>query len=51
MIPSAISNAVFDATGGRLRTAPFTPERVRRAMGGFSTETRGNAPGASLAYL
>jgi len=32
VIPSAISNAVFDATGTRLRIAPFTPERVKQAM-------------------
>jgi CO/xanthine dehydrogenase Mo-binding subunit len=28
-VPAAIANAVFDATGRRLRQAPFTPERVR----------------------
>jgi CO/xanthine dehydrogenase Mo-binding subunit len=32
VIPSALSNAVFDATGVRLRSVPYTPERVRRAM-------------------
>ena len=26
---AAIANAVFDASGKRLRTVPFTPERVR----------------------
>jgi nicotinate dehydrogenase subunit B len=31
VIPSAISNAVFDAIGVRLRTVPFTPERVKAA--------------------
>ncbi len=31
-IPAAIANAVFDATGVRLRTVPFTPERVRAAL-------------------
>ena len=31
-IPAAIANAVFDATGVRLRTIPFTPERVRAAL-------------------
>jgi nicotinate dehydrogenase subunit B len=30
--PAAIGNAIFDATGGRLRDLPFTPERVRAAM-------------------
>ncbi len=28
VVPAAISNAVFDAIGVRLRTVPFTPERV-----------------------
>ena len=31
-VAAAISNAVFDATGVRLRSAPFTPQRVRSAM-------------------
>jgi nicotinate dehydrogenase subunit B len=31
VVPSAISNAVFDALGVRLRTVPFTPERVKAA--------------------
>jgi CO/xanthine dehydrogenase Mo-binding subunit len=30
--PAAIGNAIFDATGIRLRTLPFTPERVKAAM-------------------
>jgi nicotinate dehydrogenase subunit B len=32
VIPSAISNAVFDATGVRLRSAPYTPEKVKVAL-------------------
>jgi nicotinate dehydrogenase subunit B len=34
-VPSAaaIANAIFDATGVRLREPPFTPERVRAALG------------------
>ena len=32
-IAAALANAIFDATGARLRTAPFTPERVKAAMG------------------
>ena len=28
----AIANAVFDATGARLRDVPFTPERVKAAL-------------------
>jgi nicotinate dehydrogenase subunit B len=30
--PAAIGNAIFDATGARLRHLPFTPERVKAAM-------------------
>jgi nicotinate dehydrogenase subunit B len=30
--PAAIGNAIFDATGARLRELPFTPERVRAAL-------------------
>src|SRR5260370_26109965 len=30
--PAAIGNAIFDATGARLREVPFTPERVRAAL-------------------
>jgi nicotinate dehydrogenase subunit B len=33
-VPAAIANAVFDAVGIRLRRIPFTPQRVRAAMGG-----------------
>ena len=32
VIPAAVSNAVFDATGVRLRSVPYTPERVKAAM-------------------
>jgi len=32
IVPSAISNAVFDATGVRLRSVPFTPAKVRAAL-------------------
>jgi CO/xanthine dehydrogenase Mo-binding subunit len=32
VIPSAISNAVFDATGVRLRSIPYTPNKVKTAM-------------------
>jgi len=31
-IPAAIGNAVFDATGVRLRQVPFTPDRVKAAL-------------------
>jgi len=32
VVPSAISNAVFDAIGVRLRSVPFTPDKVTAAM-------------------
>jgi CO/xanthine dehydrogenase Mo-binding subunit len=32
VVPAAIANAIFDATGARLRQIPFTPERVRAAL-------------------
>ena len=31
-VAAALASAVFDATGARLRTVPFTPERVKRAL-------------------
>jgi len=31
-VPAAIANAIFDATGVRLRRVPITPERVRAAL-------------------
>jgi nicotinate dehydrogenase subunit B len=31
-VPAALANAVFDAVGARLTTAPFTKERVRAAL-------------------
>ena len=31
---AAIANAVFDATGVRLRQYPMTPERVLKALAG-----------------
>ena len=32
LVPAAIGNAVFDATGVRLRRVPFTPQRVKTAL-------------------
>jgi nicotinate dehydrogenase subunit B len=32
IVPAAIANAIFDATGARLRSVPFTPEKVLAAM-------------------
>jgi nicotinate dehydrogenase subunit B len=31
-LSAAIANAIFDATGVRIRRVPFTPDRVRQAM-------------------
>ena len=36
-VGATLANAVFDATGVRLRTLPFTPERVKAALGRRST--------------
>jgi CO/xanthine dehydrogenase Mo-binding subunit len=33
-VGAAMANAVFDATGVRLRTVPFTPQRVKSALSG-----------------
>ncbi len=32
VVSAAISNAVFDATGARLRSVPFTPDKVLAAL-------------------
>ena len=34
VVASAIGNAIFDATGARLRQVPFTPERIKAALSG-----------------
>jgi len=34
VVPSAIANAVFDAVGVRMRSVPFTPEKVAAALRG-----------------
>jgi nicotinate dehydrogenase subunit B len=31
-VAAALGNAVYDATGARLRTVPFTPESVKAAL-------------------
>jgi CO/xanthine dehydrogenase Mo-binding subunit len=31
-VPSAISNAVFDATGARMRSVPYTPDKMKAAL-------------------
>ena len=32
VVAAAIGNAIFDATGARVRQVPFTPERVKAAL-------------------
>lgn len=32
VVAAAVGNAIFDATGARLREVPFTPERVKAAL-------------------
>jgi len=32
VVPAAIANAIFDATGARIREVPFTSERVKTAL-------------------
>ncbi len=39
-VPAAIANAVFDATGARLREVPLTPERVLSAIKSGTTISR-----------
>jgi CO/xanthine dehydrogenase Mo-binding subunit len=34
VIAAAIGNAIFDATGARIRQVPFTPERIKAAIAG-----------------
>jgi len=40
VVPAAIANAVWDAAGVRLRSVPFTPEKVLAALPGAQVETR-----------
>jgi nicotinate dehydrogenase subunit B len=34
VVPAAVANAVFDATGVRIRKAPLDPARVKAALSG-----------------
>jgi CO/xanthine dehydrogenase Mo-binding subunit len=36
-VGAALANAVYDASGARLRIVPFTPERVKAVLGGQSS--------------
>ena len=36
VVAAAIGNAIFDATGARIRQVPFTPERVKAALSELS---------------
>jgi CO/xanthine dehydrogenase Mo-binding subunit len=31
-VPAAVANAIYDATGARVRRAPLTPDRVKAAL-------------------
>jgi nicotinate dehydrogenase subunit B len=39
VVAAAIGNAIYDATGARLRELPFTPERVKAALEARSLKT------------
>jgi CO/xanthine dehydrogenase Mo-binding subunit len=32
IVAAAVGNAIFDATGARVREVPFTPERIKAAL-------------------
>jgi nicotinate dehydrogenase subunit B len=36
IVAAAVGNAIFDATGVRVRKVPFTPERVKAALSGLT---------------
>jgi nicotinate dehydrogenase subunit B len=38
--PAAIGNAIFNATGARLRQVPFTPTRVLAALNSLPSKSR-----------
>jgi len=39
LVAAAVGNAVFDATGVRIRQAPFTRERVKAAIAAEASRT------------
>ena len=40
LVASAVGNAIFDATGARVRQVPFTPDRVKAAIGARGSGTQ-----------
>ena len=40
VVAAAVGNAIFDATGARVREVPFTPERVKAALASPDREVR-----------
>jgi CO/xanthine dehydrogenase Mo-binding subunit len=38
IVAAAVGNAIFDATGARIRQVPFTPERVKQAIGALGSQ-------------
>jgi CO/xanthine dehydrogenase Mo-binding subunit len=51
IVAAAISNAVFDATGARLREVPFTPARVLTAWGRGDSRQRLDADDGPAFFL
>jgi CO/xanthine dehydrogenase Mo-binding subunit len=45
LVTAAIGNAIFDATGARLRQVPFTPARVKAALAAGASVSMGSDPG------
>jgi nicotinate dehydrogenase subunit B len=41
LVASAVGNAIFDATGARIRQVPFTPERIKAALDARGAGTQG----------
>jgi len=49
-VPAAVSNAVFDAAGIRLRSVPFTPEKVKAALQAKAGAWQARAEGTKRKY-